>query len=701
MKHISVLLVMAMIVLSLIGSMGCTKPAENSKAPEKNHVAKTNGSSQKEEQPVKRELTEAEKNYSSGGEGTPDVTEYILKAKELFPIEDDYDSVSSNLYGEEIHLSWDFRQPSEGTYRSVHVQFNRYKEPIEYNKYLDNDRFERSALTMDEAKKRSEALLLEIYPHIKGNYRLREAVMREEGLHVYYEVLKKDVPVFGSEIQFSFRKSNGELSHFYANKNAYEALHYDAKINFTPLAKEEALELFLEKNPLLLMLGKDYGEDNYKPYYRVTYPQWVLRADTKELLYAATRDTYDTTKEESTSDKSLGNRSSLTPAERKEIEKLKNIKTKPEALAKVSEIFHLDPEFLKESQIMKAYQSEDYSYYFRYGKEQEPNYTVSLRAKDLLPMSYYSFSEAYDPETDKVLTEDEINQYRGEAQYFIENYLPFYQEYVHVPTQKDSHSLRFHYYRKLDEYLVDDDSFGFTYVKDGLSSYILNRNFNEISYEEKKLDLEEAKAKMAEVFRFEYSLYPKMENGKIQELIPIYSFSTLHPQLNAIDGTDKNAYYQGRRGLMVPKGTPKDKDFVFDDVLSYGFGVAKEKSYTDLLTIEDLLMNLSSYEYTQYEPRKILIDKYKSIGLFSKESLEKKATLTDFLQTAVLTKLNLKDGDLSDEIFADLFKKTPENRRGVVNLAYGFGWIDKDADVEATITVEEGLKLLTHILFDK
>ena len=388
----------------------------------------------------------------------------------------------------------------------------------------------------------------------------------------------------------------------------------------------------------------------------------------------------------------------MSEVEIKEKDKIKNLKTKEEALEKAISFFNLDKKKLKSGNLYPIYGTDFYNYSFNFRNDNKGrNYyfaSATVKADDLLPTQFYTSDGRND---ERKADASKVAPWVDK----IKNELPFFDEYKEILDDDEDDNdpgyyIRKHFMRKLGEYFVPDDSIYLTFGADGLTNYGLTRIWGDIEHEDKKISSDDAFDRLKESFGCRLYILPIVDENRenIKETKLVYAIDT-GMRSQKVRATDGKIGSDDEKYLNSPKGEEDDAE-VKDAVIS-GFGVVDNKAYDDTATYKDLLYNLSYLFYENMnENTDMMMTRFKDLKIFDKDTLDSPVTRETLAKALVLKKLSLTPEDIRTDVFnEDIKAKEKAYPALMIMLSGDF----KDMNFEENATVHDMLKMISSIIF--
>lgn len=620
-----------------------------------------------------------------------DISKYVIKAREIFGVSMDYDEVNSSVGDNSISINWNMKNDYS---MSERITFDFSENVLNYNKNLsDYKRFNRTLVSREDAIKTADALVKKLYP--KSELKFENLEVADSNYNLTYRLYSNGVRVYSAVVQISLNKEDGNCYNVNSTDSMQAFLRYDAKVDVSGIKGEgEAFEAIKKAYPARLDLLKSFDE-KYVPYYTWNKRLIVDAKDFSKVKYDYWRSGYGANTKDA-SDEAAKN--SMSEVEIKEKDKIKNLKTKEEALEKAISFFNLDRKKLKSGNLYPIYGTDFYNYSFNFRNDNKGrNYyfaSATVKADDLLPTEFYTSDGRNDErKADASKVAPWVNK--------IKNELPFFDEYKEILDDDEDDNdpgyyIRKHFMRKLGEYFVPDDSIYLTFGADGLTNYSLTRIWGDIEHEDKKISSDDAFERLKESFGCRLYILPIVDENRenIKETRLVYAIDT-GMRSQKVRATDGKIGSDDEKYLNSPKGEEDDAE-VKDAVIS-GFGVVDNKAYDDTATYKDLLYNLSYLFYENMnENTDMMMNSFKDLKIFDKDTLDSPVTRETLAKALVLKKLSLTPEDIRTDVFnEDIKAKEKAYPALMIMLSGDF----KDMNFEENATVHDMLKMISSIIF--
>lgn len=620
-----------------------------------------------------------------------DISKYVIKAREIFGVSMDYDEVNSSVGDNSISINWNMKNDYS---MSERITFDFSENVLNYNKNLsDYKRFNRTLVSREDAIKTADALVKKLYP--KSELKFENLEVADSNYNLTYRLYSNGVRVYGAVVQISLNKEDGNCYNVNSTDSMQAFLRYDAKVDVSGIKGEgEAFEAIKKAYPARLDLLKSFDE-KYVPYYTWNKRLIVDAKDFSKVKYDYWRSVYGANTKDASDE---AEKNSMSEVEIKEKDKIKNLKTKEEALEKAISFFNLDKKKLKSGNLYPIYGTDFYNYSFNFRNDNKGrNYyfaSATVKADDLLPTQFYTSDGRND---ERKADASKVAPWVDK----IKNELPFFDEYKEILDDDEDDNdpgyyIRKHFMRKLGEYFVPDDSIYLTFGADGLINYGLTRIWGDIEHEDKKISSDDAFDRLKESFGCRLYILPIVDENRenIKETRLVYAIDT-GMRSQKVRATDGKIGSDDEKYLNSPKGEEDDAE-VKDAVIS-GFGVVDNKAYDDTATYKDLLYNLSYLFYENMnENTDMMMNSFKDLKIFDKDTLDSPVTRETLAKALVLKKLSLTPEDIRTDVFnEDIKAKEKAYPALMIMLSGDF----KDMNFEENATVHDMLKMISSIIF--
>lgn len=623
-----------------------------------------------------------------------DISKYVIRAREIFGVSMDYDEVNSSVSDNSVTINWEMKNDYT---KHERVTFDFYDNVLIYNKNVeDYKRFNRTLVSREDAIKTADALVKKFYPKSELKFENLEVV--DSNYILTYRLYSNGVRVYDAYVQISIDKEDGNCYNVRSSDLLQAFLRFDATNDYAVdvsgiKGEGEAFEAIKKAYPARLDLLKSFDE-KYVPYYTWNRRLIVDAKDFSKVKYDYWMALYGGNTKDASAEVE---KSSMSEVEIKEKDKIKNLKTKEEALEKAISFFNLDKKKLRSGNLNPIYGTDFYDYSFNFRDDNKgQNYyfaNATIKADDLIPTQFYTSdgrNEGRKADESKVAPWVEK----------IKNELPFFDEYKEILDDDDDddegYRISKHFMRKFGDYYVPDDSIYLAFNADGLSNYSLTRIWGDIEHEDKKISSDDAFDRLKERFGCRLYVLPVIDENRenIKETRLVYAIDT-GMRSQKVRATDGKIGSDDEKYLTSPKGEEDDAE-VKDAVIS-GFGVLDDKAYDDTATYRDLLYNLSYLFYENMnENTDAMMKRFKDLKIFDKETLDAPVSRETISKALVLKKLSLKPEDIRTDVFnEDIKAKEKAYPALMVMLSGDF----KDMDFEENATVHEMLKMISSIIF--
>lgn len=621
-------------------------------------------------------------------EGNIDITDYVVRARDLFGVSMDYDEVDSNVSENSVRINWSVKNDYD---RNESVTFDYNKNVLSYHKNFEYKRFNRTLISKDEAKDAISKLVKKMYPN--NDVRFESVKISNSNYVLKFRLYLNGVRVFKGTSTINLNKENGVVNNVSTTPEFQAFLRKNPTIDTKGIKGEgEAFSAITEKFVPRLDLIKR-GEDKYVPFY--TW-QNALMVDAKTLEPVDYNYFVARGYAEDKAEAKAGN-PYLTEREIEEKDKIRNLKTKEEAEKKAIELFSLPKDKHRSTSLNPIYNTGFYNYQVVFD---DPNRTdgyyyasASIKAEDLIPLRY-SKSDSNDEskKVDKSVVEPTIEKIAKE--------LPFFSEYKEEkPMFENKEDEKFYsreYLRRIGEYTVPDDRIAFSFNGGGLSYYSLDRVWEEIDHYEKKIDKKQAFMNLKDKFGsnlYVMGIFDKERPEDLKETRLVYAVDANDYELK-VRATDGKVGFDESNILNPPTGEAKN-DLVKDAIVS-GFGVIGKKGLNDSITYRDLLYNLAYIDGDTSENDDTYVKAFKDLKIFTKDNLEDSVTFETLAKALVLKKLGLKPENIKTDVFNSEIKANEKAYPALLIMLTG-NFKDKDFIREATVS--EMLEAIAGIVF--
>ena len=613
-----------------------------------------------------------------------DLTDYFKKARDVLKIKEDYDKVNSNVNDETVNISWSYNN----TYKNGEdVEMDRDKNIVSYDNHAEDKLINRTLLSKEDAEKKATELVKKLFP--KNDLRFENIEIAYSSYKLSYRLFIDDVPVYGGVCTILIDKETGKLNSVYSNRELQAFVKKDIKVNKKDVKDEKkAIEKIKSSYKPQLELIKEDGQ--YLPYYSWKNSITLDAKTLKPIDYKSYTMSYGGNDKKAEANDGA---SSLTPVENKEKDKIKNLKSKDEAIKKAEKLFYLPKGEKKDTNLSENYFGKYYSYNIRISNDKEPfnYYFISIKADDLLPLSYMrSDSNMEEKPVDPKVIDSSIKK--------ISKDLPFFNEYVEdkpMFASREDKNRRI-YLRKIDGYVVADDEIDFAFDSKGLYSYSLSRNFEDIKYKEKKIDEAEAFEKLFETYKPRLYLMAEFTDGsafEIKDSKLIYAVDN-NPYDLIVRATDGKIGHEKENALKKPSGECENE--LVKDLITSGFGSVSEKKFTDKITYKDLIYNLAQTENKSELDLDTLLKEYKDLKIFDKKKIDEPVKLETVAKALVLRKFGLTAANIKKDVFKESIKA---NEKAYPALLMMMSDSYKEKDFTKDASVEDMLESIAAIVF--
>ncbi|MDY3947603.1 MAG: hypothetical protein SOZ40_06450 [Ezakiella sp.] len=605
-----------------------------------------------------------------------DVEKAILRVREIFDIPVNFDKVDTDIYEDEIIINWGYKDSESDEY--IRAVVTKDGVITSYNAFLEADGVK---IKLSGAKNRAKKLLNKIYGNKDFEFYELYLTGSRDNYRITYGLKIKDIPVYGAAFSMEYSKNTGNLTSYDLNANAKFISNANIK-NFKPKkTKSEAYDAILTDKEMVLILKK--LDEKYHPYYALKDDKPIVDANTLDLIKQENE--YDGVykAEEAARDSTP----KLSPAEKKEIDKIKGLKSAKEAEAKVRNLFNIPKSFKLANSSLISNDKSRYIYQMSLSNDDNIKY-ASIDAMDLMPISYHEYSG------ENKVKADEAKSLAKSEEFLKKIGIKDHKLYQ---TNSSKYGANFLFMRDLNGYLVEDDTVSFSYEGDRLVSFNYNRILDKIEYPSKKIEAKDVKNLFKRDDKLELFIYPVASYDeltgarKLKEFKLVYSFNYRAELLDAVTG--KFMTDLGEDELFKPTG---DTKLDINEIVELGAGVASNKSYQDPFSYEDLLKSYSKLNWGYIDKdAKYIIKRYDGLKYLKDVDLKKSIKAEEMAKILVILKHDFNDDSLKDEFFLKL-DGVSKGYNGYVAIARSLGWNNNQA-WNKEITVEEALLALQRL----
>ena len=507
----------------------------------------------------------------------------ILKLKELFGISNDYDNFVSrvNSYDNQVnyYLSW---SDSEEKLPNLNINVDSDGNIISYDKYYNKTTETESKLpkiSKDEALKSALNFIEMVDSKVFKEIELKESSHPRSTRDRYYSFRFirniKNIPYNSNTVNISIDMQTGEVSSLYIN--------WDRDIEFPDanniISLDEAREAYKEKIGLKLVYKQNNRvrimdneqENRYFLAYSTLGEVRGIDAFTGESINLSYYSIFDQNRnKEEDGVSGAGEAPIITPEEREEIDKLKDLKSIEEAEKEARDILDLDNEYeLKRTNLYSSWENIDeffYSLSFVKVIDEREYYTeISLNAKTLDLKSFYKYTDVdakAKPAINKAqaleLAKDYITQINPDKVDEVE-FLGMYR------MEDNQQYYGFNFIRKIDGIYVESDgiSIGIDAVNKEVNSYNINWYNGKLPAKENIIHIDKA-----------YDV-----------LFSEIGFDLIYNDIYNYETTNIDNNREIRLVYSVNQDKPTIVDAFTGDILNYAGNVYKDSSiptYTDI-----------------------------------------------------------------------------------------------------------------------
>ncbi len=621
-------------------------------------------------------------------EDSAKLEELMIFTKKIFSIANDFDDISTNVSDDSYSIIWDYKDEKKS--ERVRVQYDKKGNLIDYYNYYKTDAKTKSVIKRSDAEKLATKTLKALYPKKAYDFYLTDIQATGETFTYEFGYKYKDIPIYMAKIYVEVNSKNGKVQSVYSQSLGRLINDIDFKDLEFKNPADKAYEKMLEANPLYLFLERN-DDDKLYPYYRFLNTNPIVDANTLELLdmpmyfgYGAAEDA----KVENAMD-------ALSKEEIKELDKVKNLKSKDQAIKKAQDFFNIKYDKTKYLNLWKNAISDKYEYNIEFdtGKDAKEYISAGIRAHDLLPLSYHKnvYEEpGKEVKIDKKKAADIIEKFNKKLGL----------NYDMLIENTSDYNVSREYYKKRDEYYLLNENYTLMANDKFLTDYTLNLSKDDTTapYTKKKIDQKVAEADIKGKGKWEKVIYVETyrdddqgPNNKVKGIKAAYAFMENIKPYDAVTGDFKT--YEYKKPLAEPSGdAPKD----LVDIIDAGFGVASEKSYDDYFDYKDLLLNVYKLANDFVPDLDKAMEDLAFTKVFDEKKLDANIPSGEIFRAYYKAKL-----DLSDELDATYFAKTNEDAKfgPYLQIARASKIIDKNYKATDKIKVKDALKIISKIYF--
>lgn len=627
--------------------------------------------------------------YAANNNEADKFTELITLSKKIFKISNDYDDVSTETSESRYIISWGFKDSSKN--ERVRAIYNTDGYLLSYSKYNNEAENKKSNISVKDAEKLVLSTLNSVYPKRKYQFYVINSNSTARIHHFSIGIKFGDTPVYNCLINVEVDKVSAEVSNIFLNETAIKANY--AKVDGLKFSndKDKAYQAMLKANPLYLFLMKNNasGDEKLYPYYDFMNKSPLIDANSLKPVDYDIIDAYGMGNADKEAYK---NDDGLSENEIKEVETIKNSKSKEQATKKAVEFFEITTKKLESSRLYKDNRSNYYIYNLRFDFNDESKYTnVSLRANDLFPI-YYSKNFYSDEKTDK---KTDVNK----AGKIIDKFnKKLALNYDMLNEKMNMNDLTRVYFKKYKDYYLKDDCYSLSANDKYLTSYSYQESKNKTpQFASKKIDQKKAeddvkaKGEWQKFILLELKPTKTYSDFTIESVKAIYAFGKSITEYDAINGKFFDRDNPGP--IYKPTGdTPED----LVDIVDAGFGVASEKSFDDNMTYRDLMFNIANLNDGYIASEDEVLKKFQDLDIFKKENLDKEINAGEFFRAYYKDLLGIKK-ELDTKYFAK--SSVDAKYSAYVALARASKLIDDKFKADGIIKVKDALKIFSNIYF--
>ena len=656
-------------------------------------------------------------------EGKPDnktMEKLVLKAKDVFNIQDKYDdfeinSSTDNEYGTIYNLSW---SKKDGT-QEVNVSISKDMHITNYNVY-ENKKYEmlKPKYSYDTLKKYALELIKKIDPVNAKSLKLNENSYRNidsdnaynfnfdryvNGKHVLGDVASITISYLDKSIQmyslnynhgFDFSKTD-EFDSLKSNLTMDEAIKiYKDNEYLKPMIKFVINE---KKEPRLTfktiysneLNANYYVNSTTKKYERYNYPIFLNNYMKKDA--AATEEAMD----------------GLSEYEVKGIDKIKGIKSKDEAVKK-AKTFVKDASKAKVtlSTLNQDYISKDYVYNINMesGKDEKKTfYNISLDAKDLTLLRYNVYSNFDKSDSNKKdLSPDELKKIAMD--YIKKNASDIADKSLElINTENNS----VYFVRVIDGYYVPENFINIDISKDTkeVNSYSRTWYRKALNYDKAKISTDEAYDLVKKEIDYEevYQYIRDNSDPAKSKVVMSYIPKSARIEIDAISGKLAKNSNEFRNYSDLEKSKYKDKATLLKQ-MGYSYlenEIMPEKN----LKQKDFVSFMYRYGSKDIDKDDAIDDAYQRAirnGIIKENEVNKEKELS----TIDLAKYMVRLKDMEELVGKDIFKpvnakaKLTNEENSYLAIAKALGYVNgKAIDKNAKINRDEFINIAYNYVF--
>lgn len=622
----------------------------------------------------------------------------VLRLKNIFNITKDFEQFSISTYTENKNKILNYHWSNEND-QSISISTDTFGNILTYQNYHDNPNFA-TIKSKDEIQDLIQSYLNKIDNNLLNEYVLKDfdINIKDNYARFRYERKINDIFVLNDYFTITIELSQGNLLNFSKNITKYiSEKDFPSKENIISL--DDAKEILKKEQPYYLgYFIKDDKDKKVLEIYSQLKENQAIDAKTSKLLESINSEMpiYN----ESAKESSMDFDESLSPVEKDELNKIKNLKSISEYKKYINKNFNTKN--LKFSDYSLSKRDNDYIYNITYiDKDSVPQIEFSFNAKELELLSFNKFIESQDNTN---LKEDEAINISKD---FIKKHLK--QEYsvdfknIEIDSNKNTTSLKF--YRIENDHYVFNNFISLTISNKDKEVIYYNMNFNNLDFNNiqdfKSIDKAYNKIldnKYFDLFYIYYNDKPKL----------VYTFKASSPRLLAksLDEIDNSAnIIKNEEIIYNTSNSPYKEEIEYLKDLKIGVpnienlqSKIKEKDLVYLIysTISPIPYNNESIENIYKYPKPLEISKndYTTKDNNAKNNLAIKLIVN---ANGYSNLSNLKD-IFKKDIFKDE-NTLSQIDRVYYSFAYGLDlYTEEKANSSKEITHEDALHLVYNFL---
>lgn len=644
----------------------------------------------------------------------------VLKAKEVFNIQDKYDdfevnSSSDNEYGTIYNLSWSKKDGSS----DVNVSISKDMHITSYNIY-DNKKYEtlKPNYSYDALKKYALELIKKIDPVNSKSLKLNENSYRNidsdnaynfnfdryvNGKRVLGDVASITISYLDKSIQMY------SLSYNHGFDFAKTAEFDKLKSNLT---KDEAIKIYKENKyikPIIKFVINDKKDPRltFKTVYsNELNANYFVNSTSKEyerynlpILMNRNFMAKDAAAEESAS--------GLSEYEVKGIEKINGIKTKDEAIKKAKTyVKNADKLKVTLSNLNQDYISKDYIYNINMEsgeKDKKTYYNLSFDAKDLTLLRYNVYSSFDKSDSNKKdLSPDELKKIAMD--YIKKNASDIGEKNLElINTENNS----VYFVRVIDGYYVPENFINIDVSKDTkeVNSYSRTWYKKALNYEKAKISTDEAYDLVKKEIDYEevYQYIRDNSDPAKSKVVMSYIPKSARIEIDAVSGKLSKNSNEFRNYSDLEKSKYKDKATLLKQ-MGYSY-IEDEIMPKKNLKQKDFVSFIYRYGSKDIDPDDAIDAAYQRAlrdGIVKENEVNKEKELS----TIDLAKYMVRLKDMEELVGKDIFKslrsktKLTKEENSYLSLAKALGYINYDTvDKNAKINRDEFINIAYNYVF--